>query len=150
MSRIIALDVGDATVGIAATDELQLVAFPVCTLRRSRSLNADLKMVEDIVCKLKAEKIIVGLPLDQEGREGKQAAKVKDFSSRLAQRLKVPIELWDERFSSADAEERLLDLDVSRKKRKERIHAAAAAVILESYLRELEIQRAGKEISPAD
>ncbi|MDH7602823.1 MAG: Holliday junction resolvase RuvX [Armatimonadota bacterium] len=142
MPRIVALDVGDATVGIAATDELQLVASPVCTVRRSRSLNADLKKVVEAVRELNPEKVIVGLPLDQEGREGAQALKVKDFSNRLAQRLSVPVELWDERFSTADAEERLVDLDVSRKKRKERIHAAAAAVILESYLKELEIQKA--------
>ncbi len=150
MARIVALDVGDATIGIAATDELQLVAFPVCTLRRSRSLSADLKMVENAVRELEADKVVVGLPLDQEGKEGKQAAKVKDFSSRLAGRLNVPVELWDERFSSADAEERLLDLDVSRKKRKERIHAAAAAVILESYLKELEIRRVRGKISSSD
>ncbi|MGQ9455128.1 MAG: Holliday junction resolvase RuvX [Armatimonadota bacterium] len=141
--RIVALDVGDATIGIAATDEMQLFAIPVRTLRRTGSTKEDLRNVEDVIKELNPCKILVGLPLDDENREGVQAQKVKDFSARLSRRLSVPVELWDERFSSADAEERLIQLDVSRSKRKEKIHAVAAAVILESYLNEMRVRTGG-------
>ncbi len=136
MSRIAALDVGDATIGIAATDELRLIASPVRTIRRARSIKEDLKRVEDALRELGACRVVIGLPLDAEGEEGIQARKVKDFSNRLSRRVDMPVELWDERFSTADAEQRLIQTDTSRAKRRERLHAAAAAVILESYLRE--------------
>ena len=135
MSRIVALDVGDATIGIAATDELRLIASPVRTIRRTRSVKADLRAVEDALRELDACKVVIGLPLDAEGEEGIQARKVKDFSNRLSKRVAIPVELWDERFSTADAEERLIQTDTSRARRRERIHAAAAAVVLEDYLR---------------
>jgi len=138
MPRIVALDVGDASIGIAATDELRLIASPVRTIRRTASVKADLRAVEDALRELDACKVVIGLPLDAEGEEGIQARKVKDFSDRLSKRLTIPVELWDERFSTAEAEERLIETDTSRARRKERIHAAAAAVVLESYLREAE------------
>ncbi|MCX8053257.1 MAG: Holliday junction resolvase RuvX [Armatimonadetes bacterium] len=136
MPRIVALDVGDATIGVAATDELRLIASPVRTIHRTRSVKADLSAVEEMLRELDACLVVIGLPLDAEGEEGIQARKVKNFSNRLARRVTVPIEFWDERFSTADAEERLLETDMSRAKRRERIHAAAAAIVLESYLRE--------------
>jgi putative Holliday junction resolvase len=131
----VALDVGDATIGIAATDELELTASPVRTIRRTRSIKADLRAVEQALTELEARKVIVGLPLTVEGEEGFQARKVKDFSNRLAGRLSIPVELWDESFSTSDAEKLLLDMDASRAKRRRVIHGAAAAVILDSYMK---------------
>mgnify|MGYP001120896073 CR=1 FL=1 len=145
MSRIAALDVGDATIGVAVSDELGVTANPVCTIRRSRSLKTDLQAVEDILTKLNADKIIVGIPLTAEGEEGIQAAKVKDFSNRLAKRLKIPIDYWDESFSTAEAEDILIKMDTSRAKRRKIIDKIAAAVILDSYLREAEIQKSRQE-----
>ena len=135
MPRIVALDVGDATIGIAATDELELTANPVRTVRRTRSIKADLRAVEQALTELEAQRVVVGLPLTAEGEEGFQARKVKDFSSRLAGRLSIPVELWDESFSTSDAEKLLIEVDTSRARRKKVIHGAAAAVILDSYLR---------------
>ncbi len=129
-----ALDVGDATIGVAATDELQLIASPVRTIRRTPGIKADLRAVEEVLAELEACKVIVGLPLDAEGGEGSQAIKTREFAERLAKRLRIPVELWDERFSSDEAEERLIGLDASRARRRKAIHGAAAAVILESYL----------------
>jgi putative Holliday junction resolvase len=145
MPRIAALDVGDATIGVAVSDELGVTANPVCTIRRSRSLKTDLQAVEDILTKLNADKIIVGIPLTAEGEEGIQAAKVKDFSNRLAKRLKIPIDYWDESFSTAEAEDILIKMDTSRAKRRKIIDKIAAAVILDSYLREAEIQKSKQE-----
>lgn len=136
MSTIIALDVGDATIGVAATDELKFAAHPVTTIRRTRSIKADLRTVEGLLEELDAESVVVGMPLTAEGEKGPQAEKVKDFCDRLARRLKIPVETWDERYSTAEAEQLLLGSDVSRKKRRKVIDQVAAAVILESYLRE--------------
>jgi len=138
MSRIAALDVGDATIGIAVSDELGTFASPVGTLRRTRSVRADVRAVEQVFKEIGARRGVVGLPLDAEGEEGIQARKVKEFCDRLAAHSGVALEFWDERFSTAEAEERLLETDTSRAKRRKRIHAAAAAVVLESYLREVE------------
>lgn len=136
MSRIVALDVGDATIGVAATDELIIAAHPVRAIRRSGSIKADLAEVESLLRELDASAVIVGLPLDVQGEEGAQAKKVREFSDRLAKRLRVPVVTWDERFSTVEAERLLLETDASRARRRKVIDSAAAAVILESYLRE--------------
>lgn len=136
MPRIVALDVGDATIGIAASDELLITANPVTVIRRGKSIKADLRAVEDVLAEMDASRVVVGLPLDEEGREGEQAAKVKQFIDRLTRRLRIPIETWDERFSTAEAQDILLEMDTSRAKRRKVIDKMAAAVILDSYLRE--------------
>ena len=136
MPRIVALDVGDRTIGVAASDELGITANPVRTIRRGASVKADLREVEALLLGLEASKVVVGIPLDAEGNEGPQAAKVKDFSERLAKRLRIPVIYWDERFSTAEAEESLIEMGASRARRRKVIDKMAAAVILESYLRE--------------
>lgn len=134
MPRLAALDVGDATVGVAVSDELCITANPVTTIRRSNSIKADLRAVEELLNELGVSKVIVGLPLDLKGEEGIQAAKVKDFTDRLIRRIRVPVILWDESLSTVDAETSLIQMDISRKKRKKVIDQMAAAVILQSYL----------------
>ena len=136
MPRIVALDVGDATIGVAASDELMITANPVRTIRRGRSVKADLRAVEAVLGELDACKVVVGLPLTADGEEGIQAQKVKDFSSRLAKRLAIPLEYWDESFSTKDAESALIEMDASRARRRKTIDSMAAAVILGSYLGE--------------
>lgn len=134
--RIAALDVGDATIGVAVTDELGLSAHPVKTIRRTASVRADLRAVEDVLAELGAEKVVVGLPLLASGDEGPQAAKVREFFERLARRVRIPAELFDESLSTVEAERLLLEADVSRAKRRKVIDQMAAVVILEGYLRE--------------
>lgn len=146
MGRIVALDVGDATIGVAAADELGIAAHPVTTIRRTRSVKADLREVEALLQELDASRVVVGLPLGPDNEEGKQAAKVKDFSDRLARRIRVPLVHFDERFSTAEAEERMIDAGSSRARRRKRIDQAAASVILEDYLRSE--AASGRETSP--
>ncbi|MEN6355469.1 MAG: Holliday junction resolvase RuvX [Armatimonadota bacterium] len=134
MPRIAALDVGDATVGVAVSDELCITANPVTTIRRSKSIKTDLRAVEELLNELGASRVVVGLPLDLKGEEGIQAAKVKDFTDRLTRRIRIPVVLWDESLSTVDAESSLIQMDISRKKRKKVIDQMAAAVILRSYL----------------
>ncbi|MCE5322482.1 Holliday junction resolvase RuvX [bacterium] len=134
MPRIAALDVGDATVGVAVSDELCITANPVTTIRRSKSIKADLRAVVELIKELDASMVVVGLPLDLSGEEGIQAAKVKDFTDRLTKRLRIPVVLWDESLSTVEAQESLIEMDISRKKRRKVIDQMAAAVILQSYL----------------
>jgi putative Holliday junction resolvase len=149
LGRIVALDVGDARIGVAASDELGIAAHPVKTIRRAGGVKSDLRKVEETLVELDACKVVVGLPLGAENEEGKQASKVKDFSNRLARRIRVPLEYWDERFSTAEAEEKMIEAGASRARRRKRIDQAAAAVILESYLRsERSPDGAGFEIPP--
>jgi len=136
MPRIVALDVGDATVGVAVTDELGIAVHPVRTIRRTASIKADLRVVEELLKELEAEKVVVGLPLLASGDEGTQARKVRDFFDRLTRRLRIPTVLWDESLSTSEAERILLEADVSRVKRREVIDQMAAVLILESFLRE--------------
>lgn len=135
MPRIVALDVGDATVGVAASDELNITANPIRTIQRSKSVKADLRELEALIAELDACRVIVGIPLTADGEEGIQAAKVKEFAERLVRRLRIPVEFWDESFSTVEAEQALIESDMSRAKRRKIIDQAAAAVILESYLR---------------
>lgn len=136
MSRIVALDVGDATIGVAVSDELGITANPVETIRRSKSIKADLRQVEELLQRLEASTVVVGMPLNAEGEEGEQALKVRDFFERLARRLRIPVVTWDERFSTLEAEEIMIDLGRSRARRRKVIDKMAAAIILENYLKE--------------
>ncbi|MCX6345606.1 MAG: Holliday junction resolvase RuvX [Armatimonadetes bacterium] len=139
MPRIVALDVGDATIGVAASDELNVTVNPIRTIRRTNSIKADLREVETLLAELDAAVVVVGMPLNADGEMGPQALKVKDFTQRLEKRLRIPVETVDERFSTAEAEEMLLRADISRSKRSEIIDQAAAMVILSSYLADREL-----------
>lgn len=134
MPRIVALDVGDATIGVAATDELGLTVHPVRTIRRTASIKADLRTVEELLAELDASQVVVGLPLLASGDEGTQTAKVRDFYDRLARRIRIPAALFDESLSTVEAEQMLLEADVSRAKRRKVIDQMAAVVILRGYL----------------
>ena len=133
MPRIVALDVGDATIGVAATDELNIAAHPIRTLHRV-GIKADLRAVVEVLEELDACKVVVGMPVMLKGEKGVQAGKVQDFVDRLSKRVKVPIDVWDERLSTTQAERVLLESDASRSKRKKVIDKMAAAVILQGYM----------------
>lgn len=147
--RILCLDIGAKRIGMAATDPLGLTAQPLGTIER-RGGTADFEDVAERCRDLEVELLLIGLPLDEEGGEGEQARKVRRYSSKLAQYLKergldMPIKMWDERYSTATAEERLISANVSRQRRGEVIDKMAAAVILEDYLSTVEAQPGSDE-----
>ena len=126
--RIVGLDVGTVRTGIAVTDELGITAQPVDVVK---STVAD---VADIVRRLKAERVVAGLPLDMRGETGKQARRVLAFLDGLGEVLEIPIETWDERFSTILAERVLLEADVRRSRRKQVRDKLSASIILQSWL----------------
>jgi putative Holliday junction resolvase len=131
--RILGLDVGDKTIGIALSDELCLIAQALSIIKRS-SLIKDLSRVGEIARENQVKKVVVGLPLEMSGKEGKQAKKVVDFIAKLYRKVKLPVETWDERLTSVAAERHLLEANLSRAKRKRIIHKVAAQEILQGYL----------------
>jgi len=135
MGRLLALDVGERRIGVAVSDPSGTLARPLTTIVRA-SRQADFQAIAQVVDDCAATRIIVGLPLSLDGTEGPQAQQVRRYAQRLAQAVSVPIEFWDERYSSMVASEILRVKGKRRSRRQGRgaIDAAAAAVILQSYL----------------
>ncbi len=131
--RIMGLDVGDKTIGIALSDLLGWTAQPLTVLRRT-SLKQDLEELARICREQEVEKIVVGLPRNMNGTYGPRAQLVMEFKEKLEQALGLPVETWDERLSTAAAERTLLAADVSRARRKQVVDKLAAVVILQGYL----------------
>jgi putative Holliday junction resolvase len=134
MGRILGLDVGDKTIGIAVSDELGWTAQGIKTLQRQGKKH-DLTAIAELAESYAVTEVIVGLPKHLNNTLGEQAEAVLKFARSLEGRLHpIPITLWDERLSTSTAERILVDADMSRKKRKRVINTLAAVVILQNYL----------------
>ncbi len=135
MGRILGLDVGDKTIGIAMSDEFKWTAQAVKTLRREGK-KTDLPALVELAQQNAVEEIVIGLPKNMDNSLGEQAEKVLKFSRQLEGRLGsgIKITMWDERLSTAAAEKTLISADVNRKKRKKAIDTIAAVFILQGYL----------------
>jgi putative holliday junction resolvase len=132
VGRVLGLDVGSKTIGIAVTDELGIAAHAVKTLAR-KGTKADVAQIEALAASYGTRALVVGLPYDLEGNEGQRAARVRVLCDALVA-AGFAVELQDERFSTVEAEARLLEADLSRGKRKAVIDALAAQVILAAWL----------------
>lgn len=135
--RILGLDYGSKTVGIAMTDALGMTVQPYKTIQRDREskLRQTLSEIAEIVEQYRIEKIVMGLPLNMDDTEGDRAAKTRDFAEKLKLRVAVPIEFTDERLTTMEAEEILDQSGIPRSEQKKVIDQVAAQLILEQYLR---------------
>jgi putative pre-16S rRNA nuclease len=131
--RLIGLDVGTKTVGMALSDTTLLVATPYDTIRRTR-FQADAARLVAEVARHKVGGIVVGLPVSLDGSEGPRAQSVRQFARNLLERLDLPLAFWDERMSTAAVEREMIAADLSRKRRAEIIDKVAAAYILQGLL----------------
>ena len=131
--RILGLDVGSKTIGVAVSDELKIIAQGVTTLKR-KGLRLDIKDLLRMIEDLKVEKVVVGLPKNMNGSLGPSAKMVLSLVEELKKFVDLPIITWDERLSTVAARKVLLEADVSRKKRKQVIDKVAALLILQGYL----------------
>ncbi len=131
--RILGLDVGSKTIGVAVSDELNLIAQGVTTLKR-KGKRLDIKELLRMIEELKVEKVVVGLPKNMNGSLGPSAKMVLSLIEELKKFVDLPIITWDERLSTVAAQKALLEADVSRKKRKQVIDKVAALLILQGYL----------------
>ena len=131
--RIAALDVGEARIGIAVSDELGITAQGVGVVQR-RGGRHDLEALAERLAPYQPERLVVGLPLNMNGTEGPQAEKVRAFATRVAEHLTLPLEFSDERLTTVAAERTLLEADLSRRRRRDLIDQVAATLILQTYL----------------
>ncbi len=132
--RILGLDVGSKTIGVAVSDPMGWTAQGVTTLQRVH-LDEDARALQKIIDEYEVEEIVVGLPLRMNGEEGDQSGKVKWFAEEMQKRLtQKNFTFWDERLSTVAAERSLLEADLSREKRKKVINKMAAVFILQGYL----------------
>ncbi|HEX9506777.1 MAG TPA: Holliday junction resolvase RuvX [Myxococcales bacterium] len=131
--RIMGLDVGSKTVGVAISDELHLIAQALMTIRRSTHAST-LAKLRGLAEEHEVERIVVGLPLHMNGTEGPEAGNAREFGQSVAAALGQPVEFWDERLSTVAAERVLLEGNVSRQKRRQVIDHLAAAIILQGWL----------------
>ncbi len=132
--RILALDVGDKTIGIAVCDELKLTAQGVEVIRRT-TVSRDFARLEELIAQYQVEIVVVGLPKNMNGSIGPRGELVKEFAAAMGQVLPdIEIKFWDERLSTVAAEKSLIAADVSRTKRRQVIDKMAAVFILQGYL----------------
>ena len=132
-SRILALDYGTKRIGVALSDELGWTAQPLETFER-RTLDRDVAHVASLVQTHAVREVVLGFPLQLDGREGPAIQAMRNFAVHLEQGLPVPLVFWDERLTTKAAEDLLIAADVSRKKRKGAVDRVAAAILLQSYL----------------
>jgi putative Holliday junction resolvase len=131
--RILGLDVGTKTIGVAVSDEMGWTGQGIGTIRRT-NIRADLAELNEYLQQYAVEKIVVGVPRNMNGSIGRAAEQVYFFIEQLREKFPIPIDTWDERLSTVAAERVLLEADMSRGKRKKVIDKVAAALILQGYL----------------
>ena len=132
--RILGLDVGDKTIGIAASDELLFTAQGIEVIRRT-SLDRDIARLKELHQLYDVERMVVGLPKNMNGSIGPRGELIQEFAKYLAEYFPgIEVILWDERLSTVAAEKMLISADVSRAKRRKVIDKMAAVFILQGYL----------------
>lgn len=131
--RVLALDHGTKRVGVALSDELKMIAQPLEFIPAVPFAKL-LERLKELIREKEVERIVLGLPRNMDGSYGPAALKVREFAAALRDALTVPIDLWDERLTSAQANRLLIEADVNRRRRKEKVDKVAAAILLQSYL----------------
>ena len=140
--RVLALDLGSHRIGIAISDPLGITAQGLETLHR-RNKRHDLEYLLALIRKHEVSEIVVGLPLRMSGAEGIQADKAQAFAGDLRQKFGLPVHLWDERLSSAEANRLLREADLSIDKRGKAVDRMAAVLILQSWMESRRVGNAG-------
>ena len=133
MAILLGLDIGDTRIGVAISDALGVAAHPLCTLTR-KNRQVDLIVISDLVSIHEVERVIIGLPISLDDSLGPQAEKVQKFAKRLEHVIDVPVEFQDERFTTAEAEEILRELNKDAREQKGLVDEVAAVLILRDYL----------------
>jgi len=132
--RLLGLDLGGKTIGLALSDVMRSIATPMETIRRTK-FTKDAENLISIIEKQEVGGLVLGLPLSMDGSEGPRCQSTRQFAANLLEKIEIPILLWDERLSSAAVERILIgDVDMTRKRRRDVVDKAAAAYILQGAL----------------
>lgn len=131
--RIMSLDVGDKTIGLAISDRMRSIATPLSTIRRSK-FKKDMTVLQSSISEHDVVGLIVGLPLNMDGSSGPRVQSTRTFISNLSKHIDLPIALWDERLSTVAVQRTMLDADLSRARRAELVDKLAASYMLQGFL----------------
>lgn len=142
-ARLIGIDLGTKTIGLALSDVERRIASPLKTLPRS-AFQKDADALLAVFAEFEIAAIVLGLPLDLEGRDSPRAQSTRAFARNLSARTDLPIAFWDERFSTAVVLRALIENDVSRARRAEVVDKMAAAYILQGALDRLSVVSGGR------
>ena len=132
--RLLGMDVGSKTIGLALSDPSLVVASPLETLRRGKRFRDDADLLEAVVARHTVGGFVVGLPVNMDGSEGPRAQSARQFARNLLERIDLGTVLWDERLSTVAVTRTLLEADLSRARRAEVVDKMAAAYILQGCL----------------
>lgn len=131
--KLLGLDLGTKTIGVAISDGLRMTATPLITLKRQK-FSQDAETLQKMVTQNQICAFVLGLPLNMDGSEGPRAQSTRAFARNLTQKIDLPIVFWDERLSTAAVTRTLIDADVSRAKRADVVDKLAASFILQGVL----------------
>ncbi|MBE6053606.1 MAG: Holliday junction resolvase RuvX [Clostridium sartagoforme] len=137
--RILGLDIGSKTIGVAISDPLGWTAQGITTIRRVKK-EQDLDEIKKICKEYSVETIVIGLPKNMNGSIGESGEKVIEFSNRIKEYTGIEIVMWDERLTTVAAHKAMLEADLSRNKRKKIVDKIAATYILQGYLDSLSMK----------
>lgn len=134
--RIMGLDFGSKTVGVAVSDPLGITAQGVEIIRRKEEnkLRQTYARIEELVLEYQVEEIVLGLPKNMNATEGERAQLTREFKDRLERRTGLPVTLWDERLTTVAADKAMMEAGIRREHRKDYVDMIAASLILQSYL----------------
>jgi len=131
--RVLALDLGKRRIGLAMSDAMRVTAQGLKTLERT-NVREDLARLSQLAVENDVSLIVIGNPLHMSGREGSQAEKAHEFGARLQAASSLPVEFWDERLTTVEAQRVLRESGISSRKRAQAVDQLAAVILLESYL----------------
>jgi putative Holliday junction resolvase len=136
--KLLALDLGTKTIGVAVSDGLRYTATPLETIARTK-FTADAARLLELIAQNDIVGLVLGLPLNMDGSEGPRAQSTRTFARNLAQKTPIPVDFWDERLSTSAVTRMLIEADTRRDRRAEVVDKLAASYILQGYLDRLRI-----------
>lgn len=141
--RIMGLDFGSKTVGVAVSDSLLLTAQGVEIIRRKEEnkLRQTLARIEELIVEYEVQEIVLGLPKNMNATEGERVQLTMEFKEKLERRTGLPVHMWDERLTTVAADNAMMEAGIRRENRKEYVDMIAASLILQGYLDRLAMQR---------
>ena len=136
--KLLGLDLGTKTIGVAVSDALRYTATPLETIARSK-FTADAARLVELIARNNVVALVLGMPLNMDGSEGPRAQSTRAFARNLGQKTTIPIVFWDERLSTSAVTRMLIEADTRRDKRAQVVDKLAASYILQGYLDRLRI-----------
>jgi putative Holliday junction resolvase len=131
--RLLGLDVGEKTIGLAVSDSGQMIASPLETLKRTK-FSKNVETLREIIAEHSVVGLVIGYPVNMDGSEGPRCQSTKQFEKNLEKVIGLPTTLWDERMSTQAVERTMLEADLSRQRRAELVDKLAASYILQGFL----------------